>query len=167
MYAPVVRCHYFSLAVVSFSPVSYRMLPIVSIDAAVSWSARCSAGGGRYKTRVPRVTGIGKDSDPNTLNCMLDNCKQEVIDCAKDSDCRACISCLTSCPPNDQAREIRGVEAPLPPFPSGFLLLYRALFILFVQYIETLLGRGHRTRKTRIAASETVECEQASERVAS
>lgn len=64
-----------------------------------------------YKTRVPRVTGIGKDSDPNTLNCMLDNCKQEVIDCAKDSDCRACISCLTSCPPNDQVCAYRCITS--------------------------------------------------------
>lgn len=58
----------------------------------------------RYASPVPRVTGIGKDSSPDTLDCMLDNCKEEVINCAKDPACRACISCLTACPPNDQAR---------------------------------------------------------------
>lgn len=62
----------------------------------------------RYSTPVPRVTGIAKDSNPDTVKCMMDNCKQEVIDCAKDSDCRACISCLTSCPPNDQVT--KGVD---------------------------------------------------------
>lgn len=62
----------------------------------------------RYVTTVPRVTGIGKDSNPDTLDCMLGNCKQEVINCAKDPACRACISCLTACPPNDQARQREG-----------------------------------------------------------
>lgn len=109
MYSPFVRPKrlYFSLAVVSF-PSPRTMMASSPLTLPSLGFARCPAAGGSYKTKVPRVTGIGKDSDPDTLTCMLDNCKQEVIDCAKDSDCRACISCLTSCPPNDQARERTG-----------------------------------------------------------
>ncbi|CAM9746847.1 unnamed protein product [Ectocarpus sp. 8 AP-2014] len=64
-----------------------------------------------YVTTVPRVTGIGKDSNPDTVDCMMENCKQEVIDCAKDADCRACISCLTACPPNDQVCAYRCITS--------------------------------------------------------
>eukprot|EP00903_Cladosiphon_okamuranus_P006721 g6558.t1 len=64
-----------------------------------------------YVSPVARVTGIGKDSNPETLDCMLGNCKEEVINCAKDPACRACISCLTACPPNDQVCAYRCITS--------------------------------------------------------
>ena len=65
-----------------------------------------------YTTRVPRVTGISQESGSDTLDCMLSNCREEVFNCAKNPQCRACISCLEGCPPNDQV--ILHEEKPLP-----------------------------------------------------
>ncbi|CAM9486818.1 unnamed protein product [Choristocarpus tenellus] len=60
---------------------------------------------------VGRVTGIGKDGGLDTLKCMLTNCKKEVLNCAKDPACRACIDCLQKCPPNDQVCAYRCITS--------------------------------------------------------
>ncbi|CAM9342803.1 unnamed protein product [Ascophyllum nodosum] len=64
-----------------------------------------------YTTRVPRVTGISQESGSDTLDCMLSNCREEVFNCAKNPQCRACISCLEGCPPNDQVCAYRCITS--------------------------------------------------------
>jgi hypothetical protein len=55
-----------------------------------------------YVTPVPAVQGLGKKTGIKTLACILGKCRAQTVACVSDPTCKACLDCLTSCPPNDQ-----------------------------------------------------------------
>ena len=60
---------------------------LILVDAGVERVARIDSLRGR---------GLG------TLACMLRHCRESVLACVTDPDCKAGLDCLTACPPGDQ-----------------------------------------------------------------
>jgi hypothetical protein len=63
-----------------------------------------------------RVSSV--DSVTNTENtglqeiqCMIENCQNELINCFKDPNCRAALACLNSCNGNDQVCQYRCITS--------------------------------------------------------
>ena len=39
-----------------------------------------------------------------TAHTQISNCGKQIVDCQKNAICKAALSCLENCAPNDQAR---------------------------------------------------------------
>mmetsp|Transcript_19717 Transcript_19717/g.49603 ORF Transcript_19717/g.49603 Transcript_19717/m.49603 type:complete len:548 (-) Transcript_19717:212-1855(-) len=70
-----------------------------------------------YVTEVPLVSGQLKEkTDIKAIMCMMGNCREEVLNCVNNPDCKAGLDCLESCAFNDQVCSYRCIvsyESPL------------------------------------------------------
>ncbi len=58
-------------------------------------------------TDIPAVSEILKPVTFRALQCMLSNCGKQIIDCQRNPTCKAALSCLERCAPNDQVCRYR------------------------------------------------------------
>ncbi|KAK3282519.1 hypothetical protein CYMTET_9743, partial [Cymbomonas tetramitiformis] len=82
------------------NPNDFLFLILVLIDACV--------------TKVPSASP--NQADLQTIFCMLKNCRQEVVGCVQDPDCKQALDCLEGCGLNDQVCSYRCIvshESPL------------------------------------------------------
>lgn len=56
---------------------------------------------------IPAVSEILKPVTLQALRCMLGNCGAQIIDCQRNPACKAALSCLEQCAPNDQVCRYR------------------------------------------------------------
>jgi len=70
-----------------------------------------------YVLDIPLVSGQLKEKTGlKALMCMLGNCREQVLGCVNDSECKAGLDCLESCAFNDQVCSYRCIvshESPL------------------------------------------------------
>jgi hypothetical protein len=64
-----------------------------------------------YVAPVQAVQGLKPTPGLKTVACMCQNCSQQLLDCGSDPRCRACLDCLTKCPPNDQVCAYRCITS--------------------------------------------------------